>query len=73
VHDDLDNNSHVVRSSMRDYINPDNAYGFVSTADVLYSFGGRRDEYLEFAHETIQFITEVRLKDKNFLRKQLLE
>lgn len=73
VHDDIDNNSHVVRSSMRDYINPDNAYGFVSTADVLYSFGGRRDEYLEYAHETVQFIAEVRLKDKNFLKKQLLE
>ena len=72
VHD-LEGNSHIVRSSMRDYINPDNAYGFVSTSDVLYSFGGSREEYLNFAQETVQFIIDTREQNKNFLRKELHE
>ena len=72
VHD-LEGNSHIVRSSMRDYVNPDNAYGFVSTSDVLYSFGGSREEYLNYAQETVQFIIDTRETNKNFLKKELHE
>ena len=72
VHD-LEGNSHICRSSMRDYVNPDNAYGFVATSDVLYSFGGSREEYMDFAQETVQFIIDTREHNKNFLRKELHE
>jgi len=47
VHTEREQNSHVVRSSMRDYSNPDNGYGFVATEEVLGSFDGTRDEERE--------------------------
>lgn len=73
VHDIPAEISSVVRSSMCDYSNPDGGCGFVDTSDVLFGFGGGRDEYLNFAHETVQFIAETRMTNKNFLKKELLE
>lgn len=73
VHDISGEESPVVRSSMRDYINPDTGCGFVDTSEVLFTFSGGREEYLDFAHETVEFITEARRKNKDFLKKELLE
>ncbi len=73
VHGEEETNSHVVRTSMRDYSTPDTGYGFVATEEVLQGFGGARSEYIQFAYETIEFITETRKRDKTFLKKELLE
>lgn len=73
VHDEYGENTHIVRSSMRDYISPDDGMGFVDTTDVLYQFDGTRDEYFSFAQETVEFITEARKRNKNFLKTELLE
>lgn len=73
VHSKEEQNSHVVRSSMRDYSNPDNAYGFVATDEVLRGFVGTRKDYEGFAYETVEFIQEARQKNKNFLKQELLE
>lgn len=73
VHDDVEENTHVIRSSMRDYVSPDQGVGFVDTSEVLFAFEGNREDYFNFAQETVEFITETRKNNRNFLKAELLE
>lgn len=73
IHDISAEDSHVIRSSITTYADPDKGYDFVDTSELLFSFEGTREEYIQYSHETVDFIRNQKQQDKDFLRKELLD
>lgn len=73
LHNNGVEDTHVLRTSVDAYVNPDNGVNFLDTSEILSLFKGTREEYISYIQETVSFIFEKRVVNKNFFTKELLE